>query len=506
MHRGSSTLGIRLETDGAEPLYQQIFDTLARRIREGTLPPGYRLPASRVLAEAVGTHRNTVVRAYRELEQAGFVTSGVGRGTFVADAPLTVLADAPPSRAPLPWGSLTARVLAAEPLGRADRLSRPAPGRDVVDMTRMQPPEELIPHELFGRCVAHVIATRGARALQYAPREGVPRLREQIARDLARQGVPTQADDILVTSGSQQALDMVVRALVDPGEPLLTHGATYSGALRLFAAAGARPVAVPEDAEGPTIDGLRATGRGARLLYLMPNHANPTGTTISAARREDIVDWSHETSVPVLEDDYASDLVLDEMPPLPAMRALSAEVIHVGTYSKKLIPALRVGYLVCPPRLRPHLANLKHAMDLGGSALLQHALAELLERDWLVPHLGRVQKAYRERRAVLGAALERSLPPDVRFRCSPRGVAIWIDLPEDLSPEAVYEEGLRHGVLVSPGTLHRVQGGQAHGLRVNFCYEPPPRLREGARRLARAIGAARTAARGHSADHRLTVI
>jgi DNA-binding transcriptional MocR family regulator len=486
--RAKPGLGLALDPQADEPVYRQIFDALAHRIREGTLPGGFRLPPTRSLAVEIGTHRNTVARAYADLEQAGLISATVGRGTFVNEKlPKAAPAEAP-VRPPLPWASLTARNVNAEPLVRADRFARPAPGRDVIDLTRMQPAEELLPHDLFGRALQHVLRTRGSRSLGYAPREGVPRLREQIAKDLERQGVPARAEDILVTSGSQQALDLVGRVLADPGETVAAQGTTYGGALRLFAALGLRVSAVPEDAHGPTIAGLRSSSR-PRFVYLMPNHHNPTGREIPFDRRSELVEWSHESGVPLIEDDYASDLLLDEtLPPVP-MRAMSADVIYIGTYSKKLIPALRIGYLVCPPRLHPHVTNLKHAMDLGSSSLLQHALAEFLERDYLVAHLRRVQQAYRERRDALVSALKRELPSAARFDVPKRGVSIWLELPPDISPEALYEEALHQGVLVSPSTLHRVEGGEARAVRFNYCVEPVDRLKEGAKRLGRAFDA-----------------
>jgi 2-aminoadipate transaminase len=393
-----------------------------------------------------------------------------------------------PIRPPLPWASLTARNINAEPLVRAERFARPGPGRDVIDLTRMQPAEDLLPHDLFGRALQHVIRTRGARALGYAPREGVPRLREQIAKDLERQGVPARAEDILVTSGSQQALDLVGRALADPGDSIAAQSTTYSGALRLFASLGIRVAAIAEDERGPTISGLRSTSR-PRFVYLMPNHHNPTGREIPVERRSELVEWSHESGVPLIEDDYASDLLLEEaLPPVP-MRAMSADVIYIGTYSKKLIPALRIGYLVCPPRLLPHLTNLKHAMDLGSSALLQHALAEFLERDYLVAHLRRVQEEYRVRRDLLVSALKKELPHSARFDVPKRGVSIWLELPAEISPETFYDEALRQGVLVSPSTLHRVEGGDARAVRFNYCVEPHDRLKEAAKRLGRTFDA-----------------
>ena len=225
---------------------------------------------------------------------------------------------------------------------------------------------------------------------------------------------------------------------------------------------------------------------GAKGFYLMPNCQNPTGRRVSAARRQALVRWSHDAGVPLIEDDYASDLNLDGQPPLPALRTLDGEVIYMGTFSKKLIPALRIGYLLCPRSLRPHLSALKQAMDLGTSALLQHALAEFLERGYLRAHLGTVQVEYRRRRDALESGLAKHLPRHVHWQHPETGLLLWVPTPASIDPEELFQESKRQGVMVAPGTVHAIRGSEEFGLRLTFCAEPPGRLVEGARRLGKA--------------------
>jgi GntR family transcriptional regulator/MocR family aminotransferase len=495
------SLGIHLDAAADEPIYKQLFDQIAGRIRSGAFPDGFRLPPTRALADEVGTHRNTVVRAYEDLEAAGFVTSTVGRGTFVAPArPVMTAPAAAASPAAMPWSSIVSRAAEAEPIGRHDRLARAVLTGEMINLTRMQPPPELIPDELFRRCLDHVLRKHRAKALAYAPRDGLPRLREAIAADLARMGVPAAADRIIVTTGSQQALDLIARALIDPGDSFLVETCTYPGALHLLSAAGGRLVGVPPDDEGPELAALERLGTsGARPkgFYLMPNCNNPTGRTVSLARREQLVAWSHRTGIPIIEDDFDADLELDGRPPPAALRALDGEVVHLGTYSKKLIPALRVGYVVCPPGLMPRLAALRHTFDLGTSIVLQHALAEFLDRGYLAAHLNKTIPAYRARRDALVDGLARHLPKGVTFRRPERGLTLWIPLGDDVSPEALYDEAQRRGVLVSPGTLYRIDAlsSEARGVRLTFCSENPARLAEGAKRLGQAYAALLTARR-----------
>ena len=483
------SIGITLDASSAKPLYQQIASSIATRIRSGALPAGYRLPPTRSLATELATHRNTVVRAYEELVEAGLTVSVVGRGTFVAEHTPARETAAEQRGGELPWGSLVSRAAAAEPLRRVDRLARSVIAGDTVNLTRMQPPRDLLPHDQMRRCLDHVLRTLGPRALGYAPREGVPRLRELVANQLVRDGVPATAESVMITTGSQQALDLLARALIDPGDTFLVDESTYSGAINILAAAGARLVGVPSDEQGPELATLaRLVQSGAKGFYLMPNCGNPSGRTISFERRRQLVDWSRTAGVPLIEDDYGADLMLDGLPPPPAMRTLDGEVVYVGTFSKKLIPALRVGFMVCPDALQTHLVPLKHAMDLGTSALLQHALAEFLERGYLAAHLRRIQPAYRARRDALVAALREHLPPAIHFDVPRTGLVIWLDLPPRLDPEVAFDVAQRHGVLVTPGTLNSATGGgRRPGLRLTFCAEAEARLAEGGRRLGLAL-------------------
>ncbi len=490
-----SSLGLRLDGGMPNPLYRQIFDQVVDRVRTGALPAGFRLPPTRSLARVLGTHRNTVVRAYEDLHAAGFVQSTVGRGTFVARLPVPRSASQPAPSSPdsgkLPWSTLFASAALAEPLTRAERLGRGLrDGGDLINLARMQPSTDLLPDELLRRCLEHVLRTLGGRVLGYAAREGLPRLRDAIAADLARQGVPASADDLVVTSGSQQALDLIVRALVNPGEPFLVDEATYSGTLSAIGAAGARPIGVPSDDEGPSLEALERLGRtGAKGLYLMPNSHNPTGAVISPARRQALIAWSHRHGVPIIEDDYVADLDLDGRPPPAALRAHDGDVIYVGTYSKRLAPALRAGFIVCPAPLRPRLVALKHAVDLGNSDLLQHTLAEFLERGYLTAHLGRTLPEYRRRLDALEDTLRRHTGRNLVWRRPERGLALYIALPPGIDARGLFEESHRKGVLITPSMLNTVEDRPQGGVRLTYCHEPVPRIVEGARRFARALQA-----------------
>jgi GntR family transcriptional regulator/MocR family aminotransferase len=484
------TTGITLDATSAEPLYKQIFDQLVARIRSRAFPAGHRLPPTRALAEELETHRNTVVRAYADLESAGFVQSTVGRGTFVAPQAESKTPAPPRPSGAMPWTSLLSNVADTEPLRRLERFGRAPAGRDVVNLTRMQPSPDMVPVDLLRRCVDHVLRSEGARALAYAPPEGLLRLRTLVAADLGISGVPATPDDVLITTGSQQGLDLVARALVNPGDLFLVDPMTYTGAIDLLTLAGARLVPIPSDPEGPDMLSLaRYRGAGAKGLYLMPNCRNPTGECVSAERRRALVAWSRETGIPLVEDDYGADLWLSGDAAPAALRALDGDVLHLGTFSKKLAPALRVGFLVAPPPMRRAIVAIKRAMDLGTSAFLQHVLAEFLDRGYLRAHLNRTLPEYRARRDALDRSLREHMPPGVKWKAPDRGVVLWLELPRELEADVVFEEGLKRGVAVSPSNVFGVDAHPTPGLRLTFCVETPKRLAEGGKRLGETLRA-----------------
>ncbi len=489
-------LDIQLASGSEVPLFQQIADAITRRIHLGALPPATRLPPTRDLADALGTHRNTVVRAYEALVESGFVVSHVGRGTFVA-----AVAARPPSAvtplepAGLPWAALMSRSVGSEALRRGDRVATRRPPPDAINLGRFEPGEDVRPAEGLRRCIDHVLRRYGSKVLGYAPREGVRELRVAIAADLVRRGIPATADEVMVTSGSQQALDLLARAFIDPGDTFLVEEPTYAGVLNLLSAAGARPIGVPGDLEGPDPEALDQLTQKpwrdehrprVKGFYVMPNGSNPTGRTVTLERRRALVQWSRRSGVPIIEDDYGADMYLDDPPP-PALRALDGQVIYVSTFSKKLSPALRIGFMVAPAGLQRELIPLKHAMDLGSSALLQHALAEFMERGYLAAHLAKIRPHYRERRDALCDALTEHLPREIAFERPNAGVLLWLRLPHSVDPELAFEAARRHGVMVTPGNVNSVSGSGAGGLRLAFCTEPPERLREAARRLGVAL-------------------
>jgi 2-aminoadipate transaminase len=329
------------------------------------------------------------------------------------------------------------------------------------------------------------------RALQYSTTEGDPALRERLAGVLRSGGLDARADEILVTTGSQQALGLVAAALLNPGDPVLVEDPTYLAALQAFGLAGARCLAIPSDAEGPDPDALVAAARasGARLAYLIPTFQNPTGRTLSAERRRALAEAAAAADLWLVEDDPYSALRIDGEPVdlLAAQPAARDRTVVIQTLSKILSPGLRLGYLRAPESLYPALAVAKQAADLHSSTVAQLAAERWLAGHDLAAHVRGLETHYRPRRDALLAALERELPVGSTWTRPAGGLFVWVTLPAGHDAEAVLPRAIERGVAFVPGRHFFAGDPVPETLRVSFATASPAELGEGAARLAAAI-------------------
>lgn len=491
---------IPLERGGARPVFRQIVDYLRRAVEAGRLPAGVKLPPIRQLAAELNVNRETVAAAYRELETLGLTTSGVGRGTFVVERPAATATpssdDGPAVQRPfLPLLSRAAVATAGLP---AVDYAAPA---GAVHLERLVPDPSLYPVEPFRRAVAHVLGHDGRALLDYGDPRGHDGLRRTLVARLARAGIEADVDDVVITSGSTQALSLGVRAFCDPGDAVAVESPTYPGALATLAALGARAVPVPMDAAGLDLDaleGLLARG-GARLVYTMPTFQNPTGLTTALEHRRRLLALSARYGVPVLEDDFQLDLRMAGRPE-PSLRALdpSGRVVAIGTFSKALFPGVRVGWIVAPPPIARAVIALKRASDLSGSAPLQAALARLIADGEYDKHLRRVQAELRRRHEAARAALERHLPKGSSFTRPDGGLALWVTLPESLDSSALLPAAKQAGVVYTPGGPFFADGRRSSALRLSIAAAGPSDLERAIRALGEVARAALPRARGRT--------
>lgn len=366
---------------------------------------------------------------------------------------------------------------------------------EVVSLAGGMPYLSALPLDVVGDALGRLVAERGDVALQYGSGQGDPGLRERILEVMAPQQVHAGRDDVVVTTGSQQALDYVTRIFVDPGDVVLAEAPSYVGALGVFRAYQADVVHVPMDDDGLVPEALEEmlrelarAGRRVKFLYTVPNHHNPAGVTLSARRRPIVVDIAQRHGILVLEDDPYGLLGFDG-PPLPSLQVLNPEgVVYLGSFSKTFAPGFRVGWAVAPHAVREKLVLASEAAILCPSAFSQLAVSSYLDiHDWR-HQVGVFRDLYRERSVAALDALA-DLIPTARWTTPRGGFYVWVTLPEGLDATAMLPRAVTERVAYVPGTAFYGDGQGRRNLRLSYCYPTPERIREGVRRLAGVIDA-----------------
>lgn len=484
---------IPLDRENSIPLYQQIESFLRREITSGGLPPDTRLPATRQLAQSLGVNRITVANAYADLEAHGLVYTRLGAGTFVARSFGDVQTDYAKSETIEHWPSWqqmlwhTVRLPAQEERNRLSALA-PEP-EDLISFAGGVGAPELIPADDFRKALADVLRRDNINALGYGDRAGYLPLRATIAHILADQGILTQADHILVTTGSQQALSLTASLLLRPGDRVLVESPTYPSMIDVFYSLGVEIVGIPVDENGMQIDRVEVELSTAKptLIYTIPTYQNPTGTIMNGARRRQLLTLAAQYDVPILEDEFVGDLHYDGHSQ-PALKALDQEgrVIYSGTFSKMLMPGLRLGYIVADGPIYDRLVEWKTVTDLGTSDLIQRALEAYITVGRYQSHLHRACRIYRQRRDIMLAALEKYMPLDCHWQPPHGGLFIWLQLPEGLSTNELYPIALEEKVKFLAGSVCYPGEKSYRHMRLNFTMHPPHQIEEGVRRLAKA--------------------
>jgi len=453
-------LDFHVRLDGPGGLTAGIYRAIHDGIRDGRLRPGDQLPPSRELAQSLEVSRNTVAAAYERLTAEGFLTGRVGAGTFVSDA------------APIAPGSRGRRT-AAGLRPRRGWTFAPTPTSSQRDVPRYDfrvgiPDAELFPFDTWRRLVTAQLRLRANNPGTYAEPSGHPGLRAAIARYVGySRSVRAEADDILVTNGCQQALDLIARVLISPGDVVAVEEPGYPPARDLFASFGARVVGVPIDDDGLVVDRLPPK---ARLLYTTPSHQFPLGTPMSLARRSALLAWADRHNAAVIEDDYDSEFRFSDRPlePLQALDT-SGRVLYTGTFSKTLLPALRVGFLVAPPTLRSALRAARQLSDGHGQVATQAALARFMDEGHLARHIRSAGRVYDGRRATILTTLEGTLAEQLELVPSAAGLHVCARLrSSDVATvesvvAAAHERGIAVESLASYCRGHPAQAGFLFG-------------------------------------------
>jgi 2-aminoadipate transaminase len=369
---------------------------------------------------------------------------------------------------------------------------------EVVSLAGGSPYVAALPLDAVGEMLAELGAVRGATTLQYGIGQGDPSLRERICEVMSLSGIDVtngaSPDDVVVTVGGQQALDLISRVFLDPGDVVLAEGPSYVGALGVFQAAQADVVHVAMDDEGlipaaleEAIEAVARSGRRAKFLYTVPAYQNPAGVTLPDARRDEIVAIAERTGLLVVEDDPYGLLGFDDEP-VRALRARAREsVIYVNTFSKTFAPGFRVGWILAPHAVREKLVIASEAQILCPSAFSQAAVTTYIESMPWREQLKKFRETYRERRDAALSALGEMMPTGTRWTVPGGGFYIWVTLPSGLHSKEMLPRAIAERVAYVPGTGFYADGSGAEHMRLSYCFPPPDRIREGVRRLASVI-------------------
>ena len=373
---------------------------------------------------------------------------------------------------------------------------------EVISFAGGLPAPDVFPVARFQEACRKVLEVNGHQALQYGASEGYEPLREMIARHIARYGIKAKAENVLITSGSQQALDLIGKLLINPGDRILVEAPTYLGALQAFNVYGAEYVSVQSDQDGLRTDLLEAPLRtGPKFMYVLPNFQNPGGTTLSEGRRHELVLLADRYGVPIIEDDPYGQLRYEgeHLPPLVVLDRENlrrdngysiGNVIYLSTFSKTLAPGLRLGWIVAPADVIAKFVQLKQGADLHTSTFGQMVAYDVAKDNFLDEHVKLIRRVYRERRDVMLEALKKYFPPEATWTHPQGGLFLWVTLPEGMDCNKLFEVALKENVAFVPGDCfyagNSVNESCRH-LRLNFSYGQPEQIREGIRRLSVAI-------------------
>ncbi|MEA2221763.1 MAG: 2-aminoadipate transaminase [Solirubrobacteraceae bacterium] len=496
-----------VERDGEISITQQLVTHVATLIDSGELAPGERLPATRALAADAGINHLTAVRVYRRLAELGYVTAAVGRGTFVRQRvplPAGASADAGPGRPGSDSDDWQLGMLAVRPASYADEMLRdslhaPLAG-DAIPLGSGYPDPKLCPSAELAALAAEITRENPRAITDYLQVEGLPELRERLAELGREAGYATSADEILVTSGARQAIDLVARAVLGPGDVAVVESPTFAGALSSLQATGARVLPLPVDADGADIDALeRILARHEiKLVALQESCQNPTGADLSPPRRARLLELARTRGFFVLDDGVYATMRFDGAP----LRRLRAEapshVIYVDSLSKTIGGGLRIGWIAASGPVFARLVQLKIDSDIHTSALPQYLAARYLRGNRHETLLSTALPAYRARRDALVAALERHLVHDATWTVPAGGNHIWVTLRDPIDERALYVEALRAGTAFLPGGAVMAEKSSRTSMRLSFGLVEPELFDEAVRRLAAALREVRRRGRAGS--------
>lgn len=459
------SLGDRIDPSRDVPIYMQIIQALIRDIERGRLTSGTYLPSSREFAAILGVNRKTVVLAYEDLIAQGWLDSAGTRGTIVS-ASLPEPANKQRGETEATMSTATIDYRYATPPERPLAL----PSGKGLKLDEGAPDGRLFPAELLAR--AYRSATHRAsreNGFQYRDPRGSPALRQSIATMLKSQrGLPVAAENICITRGSQNGIFLAAKVLVQPGDSVIVEALTYEPAVAAFKAIGAKILSVPLDEDGIDIEAVEKACRrhAVRAVFVTPHHQFPTTVSLRPERRLRLLDLARQFGFAIIEDDYDHEFHFESQPLLPIAGYAPGHVIYVGSLSKLLLPALRIGYVAAPPPVIDAIAHMVSLTDGMGNTLTEDAAAELIENGELRRHARKVRQIYARRREEFAAEIDRTLGDIAEYRMPDGGLAFWLRFNTDL--DQMEERAAAVGLRFASSRSFMTQDDAPRGLRIGF--------------------------------------
>ena len=483
---GALLAGFTVERDSSVPIYRQLDASFRRSILDGTLAAGQKLPSTRELADELGVSRITVKSVYEQLVAEGYAQARTGAGTFVAaglDFEASPKVKRPRQAATLREVDMSVRARDIVSSKAGVRHGETEPFRPGV------PALDLFPVKLWNRYLHEAMSTQGRHHLSYGHFSGNPALRESIARYLTdARGMQVDAEQIIVTSGAQQAFAMIAFVLLNKGDTVWYENPGHIAGRDVMQLMGANVAPVPIDEEGLDLDYAVKTYTKPSLIFTTPSHQQPLGTTMSLVRRLSLLNYAHENNTWIIEDDYDSEFRYRGRP-LPALSALDSErrVLYVGTFAKSLCASVRLGYIVAPTNLVDSLANARTLLGQGSSAIVEQALSRFIDDGRFVEHIRKMRRVYRARRDVLFECLQNDCADVLEPQATDAGMHMLAWLKSDIGDDDAHRALLKAGIESLPLSVYSIGPTDRQGIVLGFTCAQEGRIPTLVKQLGKSL-------------------
>jgi len=478
-------LNVKLDRQEKTPLFLQIAEQIVNDINSGLIKQGTRLPAERKLANSLSVNRSTVINAYNELADRGYVQSHIGSGTTVTNVNIEKEKE----------GNFVWRELLS---GQAESLINPYNSalkellsqRNLIAMDAGIADPDHYPKKAFADISQEILLSEGNMLLQHNSPQGLLSLRESLVSIMNARGIHSQVENVIVLNGSQQGLDLVSRILLEPGDSIILEEPSFLGAIDTFRTYGVRLVGIPTDSEGMVTDFLEKAIKRTKpkFIYTIPTYHNPTGLSLSSTRRQELLKIANRNHVPILEDDPYGLICFDNQP-IPALKALDTteSVIYLSTFSKVIANGIRLGWMVVPPELTRIVSAAKQINDLHSSNLIQRMMDVYCRKGFFEQQIVDIRAKYKLKRDTMLKALEKYAPEGMSWNTPQGGFFVWVTLPEELSAIKVLEEAVNNKVSFVAGPVFYLNENGSRKIRLNYSYASLEDINRGIKILCNLI-------------------